>query len=182
MAAAAKAAASRVASADPATTGSTPWPAPAREPTGSALAYAPTSQPATPARPAASATTAVKTAQAPTAQHDTSVAVKRADQPATAPLQTAAATTGPVKAGQQFNDPWMRAMIVAPSAGGFMSTSLLGTSDFRTLSPYLRKPTTSVMMTFADDPHLGMSTERFAGTAVVFVSTVTFSRRTASLR
>jgi len=27
-----------------------------------------------------------------------------------------------------------------------------------------------------------MSTQRFAGTAVVFVSTVTFSRRTAALR
>jgi hypothetical protein len=77
----------------------------------------------------------------------------------------------------------MRAMIVAPSAGAFMSTSLLGTTDFRTLSPYLQKPSSSVMMTFAkDDPHLGMSTQRFAGTAVVFVSTVTFSRRTASLR
>ena len=73
-------------------------------------------------------------------------------------------------------------MIVAPSAGAFMSTSLLGTTDFRTLSPYLQKPSSSVMMTFANDPHLGMSTQRFAGTAVVFVSTVTFSRRTASLR
>ena len=72
--------------------------------------------------------------------------------------------------------------LVAPSAGAFMSTSLLGTTDFRTLSPYLQKPASSVMMTFAPDPHLGMSTQRFAGTAVVFVSTVTFSRRTASLR
>ena len=30
------------------------------------------------------------------------------------------------------------------------------------------------MMTFSDNPHLGMSSEKFAGNAVVFVSTVTF--------
>ena len=41
-------------------------------------------------------------------------------------------------------------MIVAPSAGAFMSTSLLGTTDFRTLSPYLQKPSSSVMMTFCE--------------------------------
>jgi hypothetical protein len=181
LSAAAKSAAARVASVD--STSSTPWPAPERAATGSALAYAPAAHPASPARPAsaqaASAPSAARTAQA------TTVAVKRgAEPPATtsATAQTLAAALAQAKAGQQFNDPWMRAMIVAPSAGAFMSTSLLGTTDFRTLSPYLQKPSSSVMMTFANDPHLGMSTQRFAGTAVVFVSTVTFSRRTASLR
>jgi uncharacterized protein YcbK (DUF882 family) len=194
MSAAAKSAAARIASADP--TGSTPWPAPDRAATGSALAYAPAAHPASPSRPttpsapAASAPSATRTAQAaPT--RDTTVAVKRGAEPqaATPPVPTSAtaqslaAALAQAKAGQQFNDPWMRAMIVAPSAGAFMSTSLLGTTDFRTLSPYLQKPASSVMMTFAkNDPHLGMSTQRFAGTAVVFVSTVTFSRRTASLR
>ncbi len=37
-------------------------------------------------------------------------------------------------------------------------------------------------MTFSRDPHLGMSTEKFAGSAVVFVSTITFKARTAALR
>jgi len=191
MSAAAKSAAARVASADP--TGSTPWPAPDRAATPSALAYAPAGHPASPSRPTtASAPSAARTAQAaPTSQRDTTVAVKRGAEPeATTPpaptsttAQSLAAALAQAKAGQQFNDPWMRAMIVAPSAGGFMSTSLLGATDFRTLSPYLQKPASSVMMTFAkNDPHLGMSTQRFAGTAVVFVSTVTFSRRTASLR
>jgi hypothetical protein len=194
LSAAAKSAAARVAGADP--TSSTPWPS-ERAATGSVLAYAPAAHPGSPARPAtASAPTAsapARTAQAaPTPQRgDTTVAVKRGAEPpaATTPpaptsatAQTLAAALAQAKAGQQFNDPWMRAMIVAPSAGGFMSTSLLGTTDFRTLSPYLQKPASSVMMTFAKDPHLGMSTQRFAGTAVVFVSTVTFSRRTASLR
>jgi hypothetical protein len=194
MSAAAKSAAARVASTDP--TGSTPWPAPDRAATPSALAYAPAGHPASPSRPTtasapiASAPSAARTAQAaPTSQRDTTVAVKRGAEPqaATAPTsataQSLAAALAQAKPGQQFNDPWMRAMIVAPSAGAFMSTSLLGTTDFRTLSTYLQKPSSSVMMTFAkNDPHLGMSTQRFAGTAVVFVSTVTFSRRTASLR
>jgi hypothetical protein len=39
------------------------------------------------------------------------------------------------------------------------------------------------MMTFSDDPHLGMSSEKFSGTAVVFVATMTFRPgRTAALR
>ena len=188
LSAAAKSAVARLAAADPATTGTTPWPESAREPTSRALSYAPTSHPATPSRTAAA--TAAPTASASPAPNraapaPTAIAAKRnTDQPATAPTtaQSLAAALAQAKAGQQFNDPWMRAMIVAPSAGGFMNTSLLGSTDFRTLSPYLQKPSTSVMMTFAGDPHLGMRTDRFAGTAVVFVSTVTFSRRTASLR
>jgi hypothetical protein len=63
-----------------------------------------------------------------------------------------------------------------------MSTSLLGSSDYRVLGPYLQKPTASVMMTFSGDPHLGMTTAKFSGSAVVFVSTVTFYQRTAALQ
>jgi hypothetical protein len=73
-------------------------------------------------------------------------------------------------------------MIVAPSAGEFMSTSLLGEPNFRELASHLQKPASTVMMTFRDDPHLGVQSERFSGTAVVFVATVTFSQRTAALR
>jgi uncharacterized protein YcbK (DUF882 family) len=185
---AAASAVARVPIAD--STSSTPWPAPDRAPAGSTLAYAPAtptspSRPATANAPTASAPSAARTA-APTPQRDATVALKRGTEPAPAPTsttaQTLAAALAQAKAGQQFNDPWMRAMIVAPSAGAFMSTSLLGTTDFRTLSPYLQKPASLVMMTFGNDPHLGMSTRRFAGSAVVFVSTVTFGRRTASLR
>ncbi len=82
----------------------------------------------------------------------------------------------------QRDDPWMRAMILTPSAQDFMNTSLLGAPDFRTLSPYLRKPSQSVMMTFSDDPYLGMTDAKFSGAAVIFVSTVTFQGRTAALR
>ena len=87
-----------------------------------------------------------------------------------------------VATGARFNEPWIRAMIISPSAQNFMSTSMMGAPDYRTLSTFLQKPTASVMMTFNDDPYLGMTTARFSGSAVVFVSTVTFNQRTASLR
>jgi len=160
-----------VAAAEPTTTGSVgPWQGAGREATDGALAYAPVAHPAAQSpRPAA-------TARAVPFQRDTTIAVKGGGV-----VPPPSHWAGPVKAGQRFNDPWLRAMIVAPSAGGFMSTSLLGVNDYRVLSPYLRKPDSSVMMTFAADPHLGMTTEKFAGTAVVFVSTVTFNQRTAAL-
>ena len=87
-----------------------------------------------------------------------------------------------VKIGERFNNPWMRAMIVSPSAIEFMSTSLYGEPDTASLRPHLAKPASTVMMTFSDDPHLGMSSEQFRGNAVVFVATVTFRQRTAALR
>jgi hypothetical protein len=87
-----------------------------------------------------------------------------------------------VKIGERFNDPWLRAMIISPSALGFMSTSLYGALDTASLRSFMVKPATTVMMTFSADPHLGMSSEQFKGNAVVFVSTVTFRQRTAALR
>ena len=48
----------------------------------------------------------------------------------------------------------------------------------------MKKPGSSVLMTFSNDPHLGMTAEQFTGSAVVFPATVTFgaARRTASLQ
>jgi hypothetical protein len=170
-----------VAAADSQPTGSVgPWQVD-RQLSGDTLAYAVPNHPA-----AKSTSAATATARQVPAQRDTTVAVKRTgSQPTVVSNDGPAAPkgpAGPVKVGQKFNDPWMRAMIIAPSAGGFMSTGLLGAPDYRVLSPYLRKPESAVMMTFAQDPHLGMTTTKFAGTAVVFVSTVTFNQRTAALR
>ncbi len=165
-----------VAAADSQATGSIgPWQVD-RQLSGDMLAYAPANHPAAKATAPATAT-----ARQVPAQRDTTVAVKRTGNEPTV-VSSPAGPAGPVKVGQKFNDPWMRAMIIAPSAGGFMSTGLLGAPDYRVLSPYLRKPDASVMMTFAQDPHLGMTTQKFAGTAVVFVSTVTFNQRTAALQ
>ena len=60
----------------------------------------------------------------------------------------------------------------------------VGDPDFASLTQFMTKPASSVLMTFSNDPHLGMTAEQFTGSAVVFPATVTFanSRRTASLQ
>jgi uncharacterized protein YcbK (DUF882 family) len=176
-------AATEVASADPVTTASlAPWPLPERierAATAGVLAYAPATDPVSSRPPLAQAPRAAL----PAAQPDTTIAVKRNGTRPSIISSGLEVATNSAQPGMRFNDPWMRAMIVSPSAQGFMSTSLLGAPDYRNLGPYLQKPAASVMITFSDDPHLGMSAEHFSGSAVVFVSTVTFSQqRTAALR
>jgi len=43
----------------------------------------------------------------------------------------------------------------------------------------MRKPDSAVMMTFSDNPNAAITTDRFTGSAVVFISTVTFNAPTA---
>jgi hypothetical protein len=164
-----------------------PWPLPDRgELRGGTLAYAsPTAAAAAQPPRAAPMGTSMNR---PTAPPDTTVALKRVgDRPSLiasppAPSTPPAAAASAAKSGDQFNEPWLRALILSPSAQDFMSTASFGQSDYRSLAPYLRKPSSSVMMTFSADPQLGMTSRKFSGTAVVFVSTMTFGMRTASLR
>jgi uncharacterized protein YcbK (DUF882 family) len=173
-----------VASADPEATGSLPPLMRQRqdsaEPaTVGALAYA-----APTAAPVATRASAMGANLGRSAQPDTSVAVKRnADRPSavSAPIPLGNPATA-LKAGDRVNDPWLRAMILTPSLN-LMSTSMLSKPDYRNLTPFMQKPSSAVMMTFSDDPYLGMGSEKFGGSAVVFVSTTTFgTARTASLR
>jgi hypothetical protein len=151
---------------------------------GAALAYAdPAAAVAAPARPSPMGAAMGR----PVAPPDTTVAVKRiGDRPSVISSSPAAAPTpaaiASAKTGDHFNEPWLRAVIVSPGVQDFMSTSSFGLQDYRGLAPLLRKPPATVMMTFSGDPQLGMTTRKFAGSAVVFVSTVTFGLRTASLR
>ena len=142
------------------------------------LAYAPTidETPRTPPSPMGKLAN-----RPPAAQPDTTVAVKRSGGKPSI-VTSPAANTASVKPADRLNDPWMRAMVVSPSAMSFMSTSLMGTPNYRSLGPYLQKPTGSVMMTFSEDPYLGMTVNSFSGSAVVFVSTVTYSMQTAALQ
>jgi hypothetical protein len=64
----------------------------------------------------------------------------------------------------------------------YLSTLLLGDPDYRMLAALMQKPASSAMMTFAADPNPGLTADRFSGSAVVFISTVTWGARTASLR
>ena len=160
-------AAGATASADPATTASaTPWPLTDRvasEPIPNALAYA--AQP-TPIATARTLPMGVGTSRAaPVAAPETTIAVKRSDDRPSSVVPTKVASV--VRVGDRFNDPWMRAMIVSPSAQNYLRTTLLGATDFRNLGPYLQKPTTTVMTTFSNDPYRGMICEKFDGSAVV---------------
>jgi hypothetical protein len=46
----------------------------------------------------------------------------------------------------------------------------------------MNKPTTSVAMSFANDPYPGITADRFSGEAVVFLTTYAFPQRTAWLQ
>ncbi len=148
-----------------------PWPMPDRAPARDAMAYASPSVPVE-----------TRPGQASKARVVAKLPGQRDGTTDTTAKQGARPGPASVKVGERFNNPWMRAMIVSPSAIEFMSTSLYGAPDTASLRPHLAKPASTVMMTFSDDPHLGMSSEQFRGNAVVFVATVTFRQRTAALR
>jgi uncharacterized protein YcbK (DUF882 family) len=169
---------------EPEATGATaPWPVPDHgELRPGALAYAdPNAQVAQP-RPSAMGSLALR----PTAPPDTTVAVKRTgDRPTLISPTPATAAVPPSpaapKTGDQLNEPWLRVLIVSPSIQS-MSASTLGATDYRGFATYLKKPPATVMMTLSDDPRFSMPAGTFTGSAIVFVPTVTFATRTASLR
>jgi hypothetical protein len=83
----------------------------------------------------------------------------------------------------RLNNPWLRGLVIVSSMHHAMTVTLFGEPDFRDLVQHMRKPESSVVMTFSRDPHLGMTSEGFTGSAVVFQATVTFEeRRHAALR
>jgi uncharacterized protein YcbK (DUF882 family) len=91
------------------------------------------------------------------------------------PVATTSATAGEAKSNDSFEDIWLRALVLAPDLQNYMTVTLLGAPDPRELRPLMEKPSAIVMMTFSENPHLGMTMDRFSGSAVVFVSTVTFA-------
>jgi uncharacterized protein YcbK (DUF882 family) len=80
------------------------------------------------------------------------------------------------------NDIWMRAMILAPSASTSMSATVLGDADMTIMRAYFVKPQAIVAMTFSDDPQLGITCDRFSGSATATLATQSFVMRTAALR
>jgi uncharacterized protein YcbK (DUF882 family) len=183
----------QVASADPATTGTVnSWSRASddRVPPELALAYA--EQPerlapsvASPAMPAVAiaARAVVPQESLPTPQLGTTIAVKRTgDQTASTILTATAKMASVIKAGAQFDNPWLRAMVLSPSVQRFLTTVAIGERDFRSLAPFMVKPASSVMMTFSADPNIGLVHDHFSGSAIVFVSTVSYPTHTASLQ
>jgi uncharacterized protein YcbK (DUF882 family) len=83
------------------------------------------------------------------------------------------------------NDPWLRGVMLTASVQHSLVVTRVGDPDYSGLVQYMRKPGVAVVMTFSNDPHLGMTTDAFTGSAVVFQATVTFDqgpRRTAALQ
>jgi uncharacterized protein YcbK (DUF882 family) len=120
---------------------------------------------------------------APVMPSGTTIAVKRvANQVASSILSAGASSVIAIKAGMRLENPWLRAVLVAPNVHRFLTTLALGARDFRSLAALMVKPRSAVMMTFAADPYPGLNHERFSGPAVVFVSTVSYQTRTAILQ
>ncbi len=121
-------------------------------------------------------------------------AALREPVPAAAPKKNVARTTpvGPLvrvkvavqsaQPGMRYDDPWLRAMILAPRLYESMTTTQYGESDFTELRALMNKPSTSVVMSFTEDPYQGMAANRFSGEAVVFLNTYAFAQRTAWLQ
>jgi hypothetical protein len=169
-----------VADADP--TGTlTPWPEEAidRAPSGLSLAYA---EPAGRDAPAAVAKPRAAGAATRADGDEMTIAVKRVgDRPASAVLTVANRMSPALADGKRLNDPWLRAVVLSPSVRRFLTAATLGARDFRTLAALIEKPASSVMMTFAAEPNPSLDHDHFSGSAIVFVPTVTYPTRTASL-
>ena len=84
--------------------------------------------------------------------------------------------------GMRYDDPWLRAMIIAPRLADSMTATLYGEPDFTELRALMNKPTTSVAMSFASEPYPGITAEGFSGDAVVLLNTYAFPHRTAWLQ
>jgi uncharacterized protein YcbK (DUF882 family) len=80
------------------------------------------------------------------------------------------------------NDVWMRVIMLAPSASNAMLTTVLGDTDMTQMRAHFVKPQMAINMTFSDDPMIGMSWDRFSGSATARLATTSFVVRTAALR
>jgi len=63
-----------------------------------------------------------------------------------------------------------------------MSTTVLGDTDMTMMRSFFVKPQAAIAMTFSDDPMMGMTTDRFTGSATAKLDTRSFTLRTAALR
>ena len=84
-----------------------------------------------------------------------------------------------VKASERLDNPWLRALIISPNVHHFLTTLVLGTKDLTTLAALIVKPSSSVMMTFTSDPSVGLTPDRFSGSAIAFLPTITYETATA---
>jgi uncharacterized protein YcbK (DUF882 family) len=138
------------------------------------LAYAAQSNQSAPA--ATPAPLVVAQAQPPQPAPGTTIAVKRAAHQTVSTIITSRSPSA--NDGTHFDNPWLDAVLISPSVRRFLTVLTLGMQDYRTLAALVEKPATSVMMTFGAEPNPGMTNDRFSGSAIVFISTVTYQAQT----
>jgi uncharacterized protein YcbK (DUF882 family) len=80
------------------------------------------------------------------------------------------------------NNIWMRVVMLAPSASSAMSTTVLGDTEMTQMRRHFVKPQAAIAMTFSEDPMMGMTCDRFTGSATAQLPTRSFVLRTAALR
>ncbi|MBR1275527.1 DUF882 domain-containing protein [Bradyrhizobium sp. AUGA SZCCT0283] len=85
-------------------------------------------------------------------------------------------------AAAQGNGIWMRVVMLAPSASNAMSTTVLGDTEMTQMRSHFVKPQAAIAMTFSEDPMMGMTCDRFTGSATAQLPTQSFVLRTAALR
>ncbi len=125
---------------------------------------------ARPARNAGAAATEINT-----------VVAKGAQGQDTMGQDTMVATSTRLAAGQG-NSIWMRVVMLAPSASNAMSTTVLGDTEMTQMRRHFVKPQAAIAMTFSEDPMMGMTCDRFTGSATAQLPTRSFVLRTAALR
>ena len=96
--------------------------------------------------------------------------------------QDAVVATSTRLAAAQGNSIWMRVVMLAPSASNAMSTTVLGDTEMTQMRSHFVKPKAAIAMTFSEDPMMGMTCDRFTGSATVQLQTQSFVLRTAALR
>jgi uncharacterized protein YcbK (DUF882 family) len=119
-----------------------------------------------------------------TADNETTIAIKRVEGRTASTILTVAdkKLATPLSDAARLNDPWLRALLVSPGVSRTFSVTPLGARDFRALAALMVKPDNSVMMTFTSDPNAGLADDHFSGSAIVFVSTVSYPMHTAGLQ
>jgi uncharacterized protein YcbK (DUF882 family) len=101
---------------------------------------------------------------------------------ATVPVARVKVAVQAATPGMHYDDPWLRAIIVAPRLYSSMTATLYGEPDFVELRSLMDKPTISVAMSFTKEPYPGITPNSFSGEAVVFLNTYAFPQRTAWLQ
>jgi len=80
------------------------------------------------------------------------------------------------------NDIWLRIVMLAPSASNSMSVTVMGDTDMTQLRGFFVKPQATIIMSFSDDPTMGLATDHFSGSTVTKLETTSFTLRTALLK